>query len=250
MFRHPHTDEGVTLVELLVALVVMALISTAVLEGITTLANASKNHRGIATVDAATTAYAEAIKHHVDFTTRLASDLNASANTISVNSVAELSASNSSPLEVLIDGELIKVTGVNQGAKTLSVAQRGDRGTAATSHTTGTQLTPSYTPCPDVSTLTPLTYQTATYPAVALPTFTLEYWVPTGGGSFVSRSACMTYFRTQTACTGFSGTDPFQDDNQPDCDPGIQRATVTAVGDATTGNSKTTTVILLRRGDG
>ena len=272
-----------TLLELLIAVVIMVLISVAVLGSVTTLSTASQNYRGIANVDGAALSYAEAIKNHVNFHTTLAAAITNSSTSLTVANGSELSTSApsswSSPsggsftctpacaataLEVVVDGELIKV-GSGSGT-TLSSLGRGDRGTAAQAHALGATLNPIYTPCPMAAQLSPVMFVKPSYVSSVRIT-EVDYWIPSSssfvlgqswnGSSYVwnqtNRNLCESAF--QLACPDYSNDNgnwasTFTSGNLPQCDPGLQRVWVTATGDSTTGNSVTVTSLLVRRANG
>ena len=252
-------ESGMTLIELLIALVIMAIISVSILGSITTLSTASQNQRGIANIDAATLSYAEAIKHHVHFTTTVPGGITSGATSFTVSDASELTA----PVELSVDGELMKV-GTITGAL-LSNVTRGDRDTTATAHTATALINPVYTPCPMAAQLAPTTFTAPTYVSSVRIT-EIDYWIPSSGSFVVGqtwsgtkyviqagRATCESAF--QALCPSYTSdgnnwANTFQSDNEPECDPGLERVTITATGDNSTANTVTTTTVLVRRANG
>lgn len=256
---HDDRESGLTLIELMIALVIMAIISISILGSITTLSTASQNQRGIANVDASALSYAEAIKHHVDFTTTVPGGISASATSFMVNDAPDFTA----PVEVSVDGELMKVGVVNGNA--LSAVTRGDRDTTATAHGGTALLNVVYTPCPMAAQLAPTNFTLSTYVSSVRIT-EVDYWIPSSSSFVVGqtwngtayvvqpgRSTCESAF--QSLCPTYSSDNnnwasTFQSDNEPECDTGLQRITITATGDKSTASTVTTTTILVRRANG
>jgi prepilin-type N-terminal cleavage/methylation domain-containing protein len=208
------SDDGFTLVELLIAITIMGVAVIVLVVAMSTVVTATSQHRGHAIEETLARNYGEAIQQKADFRTKLTSAVSASATSISVQDAKgfQLGAT----FYVVIEQETMKVTAVPTA--TTLIVTRGVGGTAA-AHASSTAAT-ALMRCPTASTagingylapdanhFTPPNEATASIASV-------EFWNPTTL-QFGSQTACTTHF--DTICPA---------DIRPECDVGLVRVTV------------------------
>jgi prepilin-type N-terminal cleavage/methylation domain-containing protein len=252
-------DEGFTLVELLVAIVIIGGAVSVLVLALGSLSVATQAQQGNAAAETAVHNYAEAIQKKVSYTTTLTSGL-AASGAVTVH-VADASGfqSASTPLDLLIDQEVLKVTGVSGNDLTVTSANRGSAGSAAAAHASGATVM-QYFICPTANFSSAndghvgyLKPEGFTQPADASASLKeVDYWNPstntfTTGGAVAS---CIGNFSSGTAVC-------VSDSFLPECDPGLERVEIEVITNLKSRSSVSTNArsdvttdswVLIRRG--
>lgn len=255
-------DEGFTLVEMVIALLIMATAVITIVGALSSMFLLTSQHRGHAVVETTTRSFSQAIEAQGQFQTTLT----AAVTSTSAGSVTVADASLLPPASddsyVVIDREVMRITSVDRtadaGADSVSVT-RGVTGSTAATHLAGATVT-VFVRCsgsggggvtdelalftPDASTYTATKGLVETVTAVS-------YWRPNpsspGTGTFVDRDACESDFAAR--CTGGAVT--------PECMSGLVRVDVSTKSSVVAGNAEydarfrnvdSTTSVLVRRG--
>lgn len=273
-------DEGFTLVELLIAIVIMGISIGVFVLALGSLSVATENHRGHSVNETVTRDFAEAVSAKASFATTLAAAVtDPSADFICTKADPSEFGSTVVGMYLVVDSETVRVTdspgnctapapvasfklkvdrGVGSIAGTHVVDTRVRQLTACADATTASSgnnpswigyLNPDgYSPPSGISaTITNVSYLNAAVPAT--PTYD---W---------TQGQCWTYFKNHCQDPSSAIGPPSQKfDLLPECDPGLVLITVTVadtnVGDgATVGSTScangaicTTTKMLVRRG--
>ena len=243
--QRPH-DAGFTLIETLIAMLVMAIAVVAIVGALSAMIGFTSEHRGHAVVETGARSFAQAVEAQAQGQTTLAAGVSASATTLTVTN-AMLVPPASAGTYVQVDREVMRVTAVNRAAGTLGVVRGVSSTPPAAAHASGAAVVP-FTVCPSAATMTP---DASTYPATKGLTYrvtTVEYWQPAGtGGSFVATSAAACQNDFDTRCKG---------DVLPECSTGLLRVTLAIKSSDTSAPGydprfkgvDTTTAVLVRRG--
>ena len=262
------SEEGFTLVELLLAILIIGIAVSAMVAALGSLAQASSNHRTWAVLESTTHDYAEAIQSKAALVVPLSAPMNAPGtgglpncpNNGTINDTVQIappytlaSFGSISPFYAVIDQETLSVTGGT--GQTLTV-QRCNTGTIATTHSTTATLTQLLV-CPGTSSsssdstgsenvgylnpdrYTPPGAQPGT-PAATAQIQAISYWDPNDSQFDWSQTDCWTQF--QATC--FDPDAPNGSyDLRPECDPGLERISLSLSANAitTTGSSATPT---------
>jgi len=241
-------DNGFTLIELLLAIAIMGGAGVALIGVMVNLLIATEHHRGYASVDVAARNFADVIASAAAFETTLSSAVSTGTTTITVANgtwfpAADPATTPPTSFDVSIEAERLTVT--NRSGNTLTVS-RGVAGTTAATHATGASVARILGECPQVSDLTPPAGKFSNPTNVTSTVISaVTWWVPTGPatGNFTSSlSACQNYVKT--LCPNFPT------DDRPECDPGLTSVLVTAQGSRGVRSTKTTSYVLVRKGNG
>lgn len=234
MSEPSRSDAGFTLLEMVIAIMVMSIAMVAIVAGLASMLQLSGEHRGHAVVETSAHSFSQAIEAAAQFQTKLSSGVSSSATSLPVADSSLLKAGN----YITVDRETMQVTGVGSGTATVT---RGVNGSSTQeSHAAGA-LVNRILRCPDVLEMTPPagSYQTAA--GVSPPTVTsVEYWDPaTNSFQPTSASACTTAY--DVVCRG---------DVLAECGTGLYRAAVAlgTTGDSRLRNIASTTYVLVRTG--
>lgn len=267
-----HEDEGFTLVELLIAVLIMTIAVGALVTALSTLSIASSNQRGHAVNETAARAFAENIQSKVSFETKVVGTLAAADDKICIadpinNFLAPL------PLYLVVDQEVVEAdttaslatcAAPNVGLHVL----RGFGNTTPAKHV-GSGVSQLFV-CPGISSstrdvggfLTPVDGVKAYSPPTGVTaTITgITYWNgATKKFDIGDEDGCWAAYETRCADADSSFTeDKNPIDLLPECDAGLERVDI-AVTDknvadgakgtsCTTGWICTTTEALIRRG--
>ena len=234
-------QEGFTLVELLIAIVIMGTAVSVLVVAMGSLTAASQQSKASAVAENLTHNFAEAIQNKVSYTTTLSASLTAAATPATIT-VADASGfastpTASRPMDILIDQEVFTIKGVSGNVLTLATDGnngRGEAGTVAGDHAAGASVL-QYFICPvatstsgttsdgHVGYLTPDNFQAPkdvnnnVLASVSIPE--VDYSLSATAGTFTSAnnvSACINNY--QTACPSNSF--------RPECDPGLARVDI------------------------
>lgn len=244
-------DEGFTLVESVIAMLIMAVAIVTIVGGLTTMITLTGGHRGHAVAETANRSFAQAVVEQGRARTavRGPGNVNAGTQTIPVTD-ARLFPGAGPDTFVVVGREVMQVTAVNRStAPTLTVV-RGVGGTSAAAHQAGASVA-SLLRCPSADALRPREAAQESLPVNAAyhrprgstsSLTSVTYWVPndTGAWDFRDRPACLTHFAQQ--CLG--------GDIRPGCDTGLARVAISTVttNDSRYLGAETTTTVLVRRG--
>lgn len=235
MTRRHDGDEGFTLIDTLIAVVIMGTTVVAIVTVLSGVIVTSQYHRGNAVAEDVTHNAVEAVVARMAAKTVLTADVNATTTTLPVQNTAPFANLS----WVAVDDEMMKLTGV--GASSLTVQRAPGDAQSAAVHSSGTAVVPAFR-CPTAAELTPIS--TGWAPAgVTAPISAVEYWNATTS-SFEGASACATNYDSR--CLKADGT---TGDRRAACDVGLYRVTLTisTPSDGYKGVTATTQA-LIRRG--
>lgn len=236
--RRLATDEGVTLIEMVIAMLIMSIAVVTIVGALTTMIQLTAEHRGHAVIEAGTRNFGEAAQQQAQFTTKLTAATTATATTLTVADTSLLPRVDGNETYISVDREVMRVTGISGSGTSLSVDRNINAD--ATTHDLGATVV-TVLRCPTGAQLTPMagTYESVT--GVVSTLDSVEYWNPTTS-TFEGRTACLANFDDN--CTAAGLAVGFE------CGYGLFRAaiTLTTPGDSRLRNVTTSTKILLRAG--
>lgn len=234
----PEDDDGFTLIEAVIALMVMSIAVVALVGALVTMISLSEEHRGHAVAETAARSFGEAVQASAQSSTPLTTAEAAVTGTVTfrVADATTLPPAGSNSY-LLVDREVVRLTSIDRNTGDLTVV-RAQGGSVAAAHAIGAGVTPLLH-CPQVADLTP---PTTAYTAATgvLPTITaVEYW-RTSSSSFVNRTNCLADY--DTLCPSNTLL--------PECSAGLFRLSisVTTSGDSRLNGISTTTRVLVRDG--
>lgn len=235
MARPNSGDEGFTLIEMVIAIMIMGVAVLTLVSALSTMLLLSGQHRGQAVIETSAHSFSQAVMATGQFSTTLTSGVTAAATSLPVKDATLLSIGN----YVSVDLETMRVTSVGSGS--VGVTRAVNSGSTATAHSSGASVN-RLLKCPSAADLTPPSGTYATTPGVNVPTITaVEYWNPaTSSFASTSASSCATSYNQ--VCAG---------DILAECGTGLYRATisVTTTGDSRLRSLTDTTSVLVRSGD-
>lgn len=235
--RHAAADEGFTLVEVLMAMLVMSVAVLVIVDGLAFMIGIGREHRGHAVMEAATRSGSTSAVAVANGTT-LTSDLGASATTLSVTDASLLPPAAPEGTFLTIGTEVVRVLARNTTTGTVTV-QRRVNGEVSVVVPAGTVVAPVLR-CPTAAQLSP-SLQSADLPdGSRVEVVSVDYWAPGGaGGTFTARSACLAAYEARCP----------PPEVLAECGFGLVRATVRASTTDSRLNGKTEeTVVLVRQG--
>lgn len=235
MHDRPSGDEGFTLTEVLMAMLIMSIAVAAVIEGLTTMVGLGREHRGHAVLEAATRNVATSAVAVATGTTLTAT---AAGGSLAVADASLLPPPTAEGTYATLGNEIIKITSRDTGTDQIG-ATRGYNGDPVTSAPVGTRVTPVLR-CPTASQLEPTIAAAELPDGSAVRVTSVDYWQPGGaGGSFTDRSACMAAYETRCPAP----------EVLVECGFGLFRARVEArTTDARLNGKTEETVVLVRQG--
>lgn len=240
---HAVRDGGFTLIETLIAIVVMATAVITIVSALSGMMASTQSHRGQAVVAAAARSYSEAVEARAAFRTELASDIDDRQTSFNVKDVAGLAANQ----YVAIDRESMLVIGIS--GVTLTVTRAVGDPSSAASHTANSAVIGLFR-CPSELQLrpNPTTYTVPAGVTVTIDPTSLQYW-DKPSGSFVDPSTCTSNYDATCTYDSTSGNHQLPD-IRPECGGNLVRLSVvvTTPSDARFRGVDTTTVLLVRRG--
>ena len=244
-----------TLVEMVIAMLIMAIAVVTIVGALTTMIQLTSQHRGHAVVEVGSRNFGQAVQQQAQFTTKLTADVSSGATSLPVADTSLLPRADNSNLNnytyVLVDREVMRVTAISATALTVVRNVNSD---PATAHLQNAAVVPVLR-CPTIQQLTPAmgTYEAVT--GVQSVISSVEYW-SAQTNSFTDRSTCTNGVPMQPTkvVLGFDDLCDDPDSNNvfvlPECGYGYFRATidVTTPGDIRLRSVTTSTTILLRAG--
>ena len=252
-------DRGFTLVELLIAMVILGLSVSVLVLAMSSLVVASQEHRGHAVSDTAARDFAEAMQQKWSFVSKItALDNTGATGGVTFTLADPVSGFQSStPFDIVIDQEVMTVTTASGNTITVKPGDRAAAGSTASGHSVGATISQDFI-CPRANATDPAAANSAGYlypdgyvdPKDAanhkLATASIgevDYWNPVASTfDTSSQSTCLGYFSQ-----GASGC-PDNHTFLPECDPGFLRVKVVVPTSLTNlRNVTTTTWVLLRR---
>jgi type II secretory pathway pseudopilin PulG len=241
-------DSGDTLIEILVAVLVIGITVTAMIGALTLEINGSDTHRRLTNVEVLSRAYGEKVVDQAmhPATTALASAASAGATSVHVKSSSGFPASPPS-FTASVDGEVVTVTKIVGTTWTVSAL--------ADDHDANAPVV-QYQPCPAAADLYVSGFAVASSSKVLAPdsrpggvtsTVTgVEYFG--ADGTQVASASCPTYWSTVLPCSKFDSSTP---DHLTECDVALIRVTLEFESTDKTqrAGATTTTKVLVRRGN-
>lgn len=251
-----HRDTGFTLIEMVIAMLIMSIAVVTIVGALSTMITLTSEHRGHAAVEDAAHSFSQAVQAQAQFSTKLhAAVTNASATTISVDDASLIPPGSDDTAAgvdtfLIINREVMHVDHVDRSNNTVKVDRHITGTPPASGHAQGDAVVP-FTRCggPALFTPDPSTYQST--PGLTTTVTTVEYWKPAtgGGGSWVNQSTCKsdyTQIPSPCATNGYIG---------PECGSGFRRVTLAIKSSDTSALNydkrfrgvDTTTQVLVRR---
>lgn len=228
-------DDGFTLTEVLMAMLVMSIAVAAVIEGLTTMIGLGREHRGHAVLEAATR--------------------NVSASTVAVAGGTALREATATGVLKVVDAsllpppvpegsyatvgtEVVKILARDTAADTVTVT-RGHNGEPVTAAPAGTLVVPVLR-CPTAQQLRPALAASDLPDGASVDVTSVDYWQPGGpGGSFVDRPSCLAAYEQRCP----------PPEVLVECGFGLFRANVAAdTTDARLNGKSEQTAVLVRQG--
>jgi prepilin-type N-terminal cleavage/methylation domain-containing protein len=246
-------DEGFTLVELLITIVIMGVSISVLVLAMSSLVVATQEHRGHAVSDSTARDFSEAMQQKVSWTTTLTADVDATgAVTLALRDPVSNFQTNTFPFNVLVDQEIMTVTAGSGSSLTVTSGNRGAAGSSSAAHSSGATISQDFI-CPTATfAANPANHSGYLYPDgftqpinATASIGEIDYWNQTTN-TFTAANA------TSTCLGNFStGSVGCPDNNTflPECDPGYFRVQVhVATSLQNLRNVTTDTWVLIRRG--
>lgn len=228
-------EDGFTLIEMVIALLVMSIAVIAIVTALAGMIRLTRDQRGHAVTETAVRSFGQAVQAQAQFSTALAGGVSAGSGSVSVTDASLIPAGGSNSY-VQVDREVMRVSSVNRATNTLSVVRAQGAETSA-AHAAGATLA-VVLHCPTATELTPVgtSYSTTTGSAAAISG--VEYW---NGTSFTTQSACLDTWTLNCASSSII---------EPECGLGLFRVTlqVTTPGDSRLNGLSTASQVLVRAG--
>jgi type II secretory pathway pseudopilin PulG len=241
----PSDEDGETLIEILMTLVIIGICGVGLIAGLTTLVISTETHRRLSDVEVSARSYAESVKNLLlrPASTTLTASVDghspADPLTLQVTSTAQFPAP---PFDVAVDTEVVHIT-----AKT-ATTMSGTAG-AGEGHPVNAIVT-RYVGCPTIADVMPTLSATQIaqlqaaklYTAGVSPSVTGLELFDTGSAA-VAPAACPGYWNRPASVCSVTGW------HTTDCDPRLIRVTVavTSTDSAESRGAKTVTSVLVRR---
>jgi prepilin-type N-terminal cleavage/methylation domain-containing protein len=252
-----HTTErsaGFTLVEMLVAMVIIGIAVSSLVLALGTLSSATVTQSSSAVADTVAHNYAEAVAQKVQYETTLSTAVTAGQTQITLTSGGFLGFQSQPQFDILVDQEVMLVK--SHTGDTLTVT-RGVAGSDAAAHTPTARDVTQYFVCPAASSvpsgsragyLAPEGFAPPTNATASIAE--VDYWNPSTQTFSSDPSTCLNYFSTSGPCALASGS------YLPECNPGLERIDIrvqtkfsaTDVSQNNSQNVSTDTWTLVRRG--
>lgn len=237
MKRFRPTDEGFTLTEVLMAMLVMSIAVAAIIEGLTTMIGLGREHRGHAVMEAATRNVAASTVAVANGTT-LTTELTAAGSMVSVVDASLLPPPVAEGSYATLGHEVVQILSRDTATNRVSVTRRVN-GEAVSAAPTGSRMTPVLR-CPTATQLLPTLAAASLPDGTAVQVTGVDYWQPGGaGGSYVDRPSCLAAYEVRCPSP----------EVLVECGYGLFRATVEASTTDARLNGKTEqTAVLVRQG--
>ena len=242
-------DAGFTLIETLMALVIMSTAVVVLVGALAEVINQSQFHRGNAVAETVTRNYTQAVQAQVNYSSPLAVAVTPASSTITVQDGSGFAGTG----YVSVDREAMKVTA--RVGNVLTVARGASipaDPASVVGHAVAAVVVPIYR-CPTAAQLAP---DVGAYPrpaGVAVTIDKVEYWNPAAvTPQFVSDTSSASCGSTYDAACTYTDTNdnPLVPDVRDQCDPGLYRLTITTSTGSSPGLKGVTasTQVLVRRG--
>lgn len=235
------SDEGFTLIESVIALLIMSVAVVTIVGALATMVQLVGSHRGQAVAETGARSLTQAVQAQAQAATTLKSGVSAGATTLPLVDASWFPPAGPDTF-VTVDHEVMRVTAVNRANSSVTV-ERGVNDLSTSSadddpvaHAAAAPVVP-FTRCGGVAEYTP---PAGSYEATGGTTQTLtgvEHW-DRETGSFVSPGACRTAYDARCGAVVLAV-----------CSSGLARASVqvTTSGDSRLDGVQTTTTVLVRR---
>lgn len=243
--RSAISDAGETLIEILLAVAITAIVIVGLITTLTTGVLATDTHRRLTDVEVVARAYGESLINQFNHPNSTTVANNVAANSTSIT-VADASGFGATPFGIAVDAEVLQVSDVSGNTLTLTKKTQFD-------HAVGSVVT-AYNSCPIATQLAPTFTVPAQAKKINAPTITnVEYFTSSGGvgtpivGSCGSNDSASGFWSTTIPCSKFESPVHYTQ-----CDPPLIRVTVSTSSSDAAGSGKTATTVtrvLLRRGN-
>lgn len=250
----PRRDEGFTLVELLITIVIMGVAISVLVLAMSSLVVATEEHRGHAVSDTAVRDFSEAMQQKVSWVTSITSPATVPSSggvTLTLADPISNFQTNTFPFDILVDQEVMTVRSGTGNTLTIASSGRGAAGSVAAAHSSGANVSQDFI-CPTATfSASPANHSGYFYPDgytqpsnATVSIGEIDYWNPIANTwtSANDTSTCMNNF--STGSFGCPDSNTFL----PECDPGYFRVKVhvaTLLGNLR--NVTTDTWVLIRR---
>lgn len=228
-------DDGLTLIETVIAMLVMSIAVVALVSALAGMINLAEQHRGNAVTETTSRSFAQAVQALAESSASLVS-LSGSTLTVADASTLPPPGDNNNSY-LLVDREVLQVTAIDRSNGVLTVV-RGVGGSVSSTHAVGSTLAPLLD-CPSIADLTPPTSAYKTTSGVTAAITTIDYW-QASTRTWVDRATCQSNF--QKLCPSPTIL--------PECSDGLFRVSIAVAtpGDPRLKGVGTTTSVLVRSG--
>lgn len=246
--RASRDDSGLTLIEAVIAMGILAVAVITLVGGLASLSLLSQEHRGHAVAETATRSFGQAVQALAQSSSPLADPVNSTSTpsfTVSDATTFPPPSTDASRYSyLLVDREVVRLTAVNRITGALTVV-RGQGGTEAATHAADANVVPLLR-CPHASTLTPVPATYTVTPGTVVSVDAVEYWSVTTS-TFVNQATCLTQYNALCPSSTLL----------PECSAGLFRVTLKVTGpddarpagiDTAADGIDTTTSLLVRSG--
>lgn len=230
----PDGDDGYTLIEAVIAILVMSIAVVGLFAALTNLVKLSQEHRGFAVAETGARSFAQAVQARAQNAPPLASAVTSLAATISVSDARTLPGIGAF---VRIDREVLRISSIDRATGVVGVT-RGEAGSVAAAHLQSALVVPAFR-CPSAAQLTPDPSSYDAAKGVDPTVHAVSYWQPSTK-TFVASGTCGSDYTT--LCPGSLML--------PECDTGLYKVEIkiATTGDARLRGIGTTTTLLVRTG--
>lgn len=188
-------DDGFTLTEVLMAMLVMSIAVAAIIEGLTTMIGLGREHRGHAVMEAATRNIASSTVA-VASGTALTAGVSTTGTTLSVVDASLLPPPLTEGSYATLGYEVVKIITRDITTNAVTVTRRIN-GESITSAPAGTRVT-AVLRCPTAPQLLPTIAAAGLPDGTSVEVASVDYWRPGGaGGSFVDRASCLADYEAR-----------------------------------------------------
>jgi len=233
-------DDGFTLIEMIIAMIVMTVAVVALVASMSGLISFTQHNTGHAAVESTIQDFGQAVQARVSFHTTLQAGIGPAAVTLQVANGTGLPTSN---FYISVDRETIHVT--SRTGNTLTGLARGvNDPTSAVSHLAGAPVLPLFR-CPSIADLTPSSYDRFSADVTA-QIIKVEYWSNVTN-TFVDQLTCSTNYNN--VCIYVASNGQVNPDIRQECDPAVERLTISVTTSGTQLKGVTTIgQVIVRRG--
>jgi type II secretory pathway pseudopilin PulG len=198
-------DDGFTLIEALIALLVMTIAVVTLAGAMATMIKMTREHRGHAVAETGARSFAQAVEATAQAPALLKVTASPSDTKIFVNDASALPAAGSSSTYLLLDREVLVLEKVTDRASGELQVARGAGGSTAITHTVSATLKPAVVPllvCPSKVVLTPFSAAYKLTPGAKAEIIDVSYQKDDGTFADTSGSCLTDYSKKKSCATG------------------------------------------------